>query len=238
MKGIYGLIIFLAGVATGAVASWKVLKNNYEEQYESDIASIKESYKKKYENDISKETVVTVKTTEPNINKLHDNIAKNRKHVNYAELNPNHSREDRKNNRDEYSSIAKDYATETEKIDYSNVKPLSDDLEDMIEEDIARDDIEESKPYTIKPNEFGNSDMHDIQELLYYEPDAENPRGVLSDGWDPLTDEEIEAAVGSDYYTHFGEYEDSRVIIRNDERRMEYEIIKEYETYNEHLANE
>lgn len=226
MKGFYGFIIFLAGVATGAVASWKVLKDNYEEQYETDIASIKESYKKKYENDISKETIVTVKTTEPNIHKLHDNIAKNC------------SREDRKNNRTEYSSIAKDYATKTEKIDYSDVKPLNDDLEDMIEEDIARDDIEESKPYTIQPNEFGNSDMYDIQELHYYEPDAENPRGVLSDGWDPLTDEEIAAAVGNDYYTHFGEYEDSRVIIRNDERRMEYEIIKEYETYNEHLANE
>lgn len=225
MKGFYGLIIFLAGVATGAVASWKVLKDNYEEQYEIDIASIKESYKKKYENDISKETVVTVKTTEPNIHKLHDDI------MNSC------LREDRKNNRTEYSSIATNYATKTEKIDYSSVKPLNDDLEDMIEEDIARDDIEESKPYTIQPNEFGNSDMYDIQELHYYEPDAENPRGVLSDGWDPLTDEEIAAAVGNDYYTHFGEYEDSRVIIRNDERRMEYEIIKEYETYNEHLAN-
>lgn len=226
MKGFYGILIFLAGVATGAAASWKILKDNYEEQYEIDIASIKESYKKKYENGVSKETTVTVKTTEPDIHKLHDDAMKKC------------SREGRKNNRTEYSSIAKNYAAETEKIDYSSVKPLKDDLEDMIEEDIARDGIEQSKPYVIRPNEFGNSDMHDIQELQYYEPDAENPRGVLTDGWDPLTDEEIAAAVGSDYYTHFGEYEDSRVIIRNDERRMEYEIVKEYETYNEHLANE
>lgn len=216
MKGLYGILIFLAGVATGAAASWKILKDNYEEQYEIDIASIKESYKKKYEKDISNDQ------KEP----LHDKTVKK------------YSREDRKNNRTEYSSIAKKYAAETEKIDYSSVKPLNDVLEDMIEEDIARDDIEQTKPYAIRPNEFGNSDMHDIQELQYYEPDAENPRGVLTDGWDPLTDEEIAAAVGSDYYTHFGEYEDSRVIIRNDERRMEYEIVKEYETYNEHLANE
>lgn len=226
MKGIYGFIIFLAGVATGAAASWKILKDSYEEQYRVDIESIKESYKKKYENDVSKETTVTVKTTEPNIHKLHDDAMKKC------------SREDRKENRTEYSSIAKDYNTKTEKIDYSSVKPLNNDLEDMIEEDLARDEIEESKPYVIPPNEFGNSDMYDIQELHYYEPDAENPRGVLTDGWDPLTDEELTAAVGNDYYTHFGEYEDSRVIIRNDERRMEYEIVKEYETYNKHLANE
>lgn len=219
MKAFSGILIFLAGAATGILASWKMISNELEERYKADVASVKDAYKKLQ--DLKYPTDELEKPDKKAVKAVRD-----------------HMRENLKKGRNEYSSIAKKYSTETEKIDYSSVKPLNYELEDMIEEDIAMDDIEESKPYVIQPTEFGNSDIHDIQELRYYEPDAENPRGVLTDGWEPLTEEEIEAAVGSDYYTHFGEYEDSRVIIRNDERRMEYEIVKEYETYNEHLANE
>lgn len=74
-------------------------------------------------------------------------------------------------------------------------------------------------PYVIPPEEFGNdADEYDLISLNYYED------GVLADDWDDVI-EDIDRVVGKDSLTHFGEYEDDSVYVRNDRLKCEYEIL-------------
>ena len=84
--------------------------------------------------------------------------------------------------------------------------------------DYTNDELE-PKPYVISPEEVGNTDEdYDLISLNYYED------GVLADDWDePI--EDIDKVVGKDSLTHFGEYEDDSVYVRNDRLKCEYEIL-------------
>lgn len=74
-------------------------------------------------------------------------------------------------------------------------------------------------PYVIPPEEFGNdADEYDLISLNYYED------GVLADDWDDVI-EDVDRVVGKDSLTHFGEYEDDSVYVRNDRLKCEYEIL-------------
>lgn len=56
--------------------------------------------------------------------------------------------------------------------------------------------------------------------------------GTLADDEDDIL-EDIEETVGLDFASHFGEYEDDTVFIRNDRLRCEYEIQRDNRTYKE-----
>lgn len=74
-------------------------------------------------------------------------------------------------------------------------------------------------PYVIPPEEFGNdADEYDLISLNYYED------GVLADDWGDVI-EDVDRVVGKDSLTHFGEYEDDSVYVRNDRLKCEYEIL-------------
>ena len=76
-------------------------------------------------------------------------------------------------------------------------------------------------PYVISPDEFGLFYDYEQIELHYYKDD------VLTDDEGEPVDDDIGAMVGVDFQSHFGEYEDDAIYIRNDERKVDYEIIKE-----------
>lgn len=77
------------------------------------------------------------------------------------------------------------------------------------------------EPYVIRPDEFGELD-YDAITLTYYSND------ILTDEMDqPMDEEEIEATIGQDSLTHFGEYEDDSVFVRNDELKIDYEILRD-----------
>lgn len=78
----------------------------------------------------------------------------------------------------------------------------------------------------INPNEFGDILDYDQIELTYYSD------GVLCDNRDELV-EDIEATVGLDFATHFGEYEDDAVHIKNDKLKAYYEIIRDNRKFAE-----
>lgn len=81
------------------------------------------------------------------------------------------------------------------------------------------DDDDGPAPYVIPPEEFGNdADEYDLISLNYYED------GVLADDWDDVI-EDVDRVVGKDSLTHFGEYEDDSVYVRNDRLKCEYEIL-------------
>ncbi len=83
------------------------------------------------------------------------------------------------------------------------------------------------KPYIITPEEFSDSDYN--TETLSYWAD-----GVVTDiDNEPLTDDQIEDLIGEDSLSHFGEYEDDSVFVRNDRLRTDYEILADTRRYGD-----
>ena len=86
-------------------------------------------------------------------------------------------------------------------------------------------------PYVISPDEFGNLDDHTCVSLSYYAD------GVLADDWDTeIIDPDEE--VGPDIASHFGEYEEDTVFVRNEKLKTDYEICRDLRTFAEVIGNE
>lgn len=88
-------------------------------------------------------------------------------------------------------------------------------------------------PYVISPDEYGNIDDHVCVNLTYYAD------GVLADDWDTVVLDPI-AEVGPDIASHFGDYEEDAdtVFVRNEERKVDYEICRDLRTFAEVMGNE
>lgn len=93
------------------------------------------------------------------------------------------------------------------------------------DEEPVRDEKIYEEPYVITPEEFGENDDYEIETFTHYAD------GVLVDESDERVDD-IDGTVGEDYYTHFGEYEDDSVFIRNDATKHDYEILYDSRNYN------
>ena len=82
------------------------------------------------------------------------------------------------------------------------------------------------EPHIISPSEFGDQDGYDEISLTYYAD------GTLTDDSDHAMDEnEIEQTIGKESLTHFGEYEDDSVFVRNDRLKADYEILLDQRSY-------
>lgn len=80
--------------------------------------------------------------------------------------------------------------------------------------------------YVITPDEFGELPEYERISLTYYDDQ------VLTDENDKII-EDIEETIGIDSLTHFGEYEDDSVFVRNDERQCDYEILLDRRKYSD-----
>lgn len=84
-----------------------------------------------------------------------------------------------------------------------------------------------AKPHVIAPEEFGEIDDYDTETLTYYSGDE-----VLTDLRDnPI--EDVEGMVGEDSLSHFGEYDDETVYVRNDRRQCDYEILLDTRNFSD-----
>ena len=84
------------------------------------------------------------------------------------------------------------------------------------------------KPYVIAPEEFGEIDDYGTCSLTYYADE------VLADELDEMV-ENIDDAVGIESLSHFGEYEDDSVFVRNDRLMCDYEILLDTRRYTDIL---
>ena len=91
-----------------------------------------------------------------------------------------------------------------------------------------REDKDVPRPYVIAPERLGENEEYETITLLYY---ADK---VLADDNDELV-EDIDSKIGIDSLTHFGEYEDDSVCVRNDVRKVDYEILLSLKEYSEVL---
>lgn len=83
-----------------------------------------------------------------------------------------------------------------------------------------------TKPYVIAPEEFGEFGGYETVSLTYYKDK------VLTDENDEIIDD-VDDIVGLESLSHFGEYEDDSVFVRNDERKCDYEILLDPREYRD-----
>lgn len=84
----------------------------------------------------------------------------------------------------------------------------------------------EIKPYIISPDEFGEFEDYERISLSYY---ADH---TLADEDDEKV-EDVDNVVGFESLTHFGEFEDDSVFVRNDRLKCDYEILLDQRTYSD-----
>lgn len=100
------------------------------------------------------------------------------------------------------------------------------EVQDVVVEQPEKTDRHICDMYVIPPKEFGEIEGYEKIDLTYTADGA-----LLDDSDEPI--ENSEEIVGTEYMNHFGEYEDDAVYIRNDVRRCDYAILKEYRAYSE-----
>ena len=79
-------------------------------------------------------------------------------------------------------------------------------------------------PYVISPDEFGELDDYNRISLTYYSDGTleDEERDIVSD---------VDDLIGEESLTHFGEYEDDSVFVRNEYLKTDFEILKDYRSY-------
>ena len=82
--------------------------------------------------------------------------------------------------------------------------------------------------HVIAPEEFGDLEDEGYAKvsLTYYVDE------LLADFYDNIVDD-VEHTVGKDFASHFGEYEDDSVFVRNDNKKIDYEILSDPRTYDQ-----
>ena len=121
-----------------------------------------------------------------------------------------------------------DAMNEEDKQEYENIlksnKYIPYSSPDKITEEKEVADVD--KPYVISPDEFDELGEYDTTSLIYYTDK------ILADtDGNVISDDDIEKMIGHDSLTHFGEYEDDSVFVRNDERKTDYEILLDPNPY-------
>lgn len=116
---------------------------------------------------------------------------------------------------EEAKKISKRYGyTYEEKNNHNNV-----DSNNARKEDSAA-----YKPRVISPEQFGEEGYPMISLTYHSDGFVSNDRGRLVTNTAEL--------IGEDFASHFGEYEDDSVFVRNDVMKIDYEILKDYEPFS------
>ena len=92
-------------------------------------------------------------------------------------------------------------------------------------EDEKEEEEDVDKPYVISPEDF-DSLGYEIISLTYY---ADK---ILADERGNII-EDMESMIGEDSLTHFGEYEEDSVFVRDDVKGVDYEILLDTDKYGD-----
>lgn len=165
-------------------------------------------YLKNTYEELTQEEINSVKAT---YEKLKDKVSEEKQEQKIAECRSNDISEKPSKKPDivEYSKLVR-------KAGYKNYS-------DTISKDIEEE--KEMRPYVISPDEYGENEEYERISLTYYS------NNILTDENDDII-EDVDETVGIDSLTHFGEYEDDSVFVRNDARRCDYEILLDQSPYD------
>lgn len=117
--------------------------------------------------------------------------------------------------------LTREYSGMVKKLgyhNYSDVEPVNikPDEDDICEESAAR---------VITPEEFGEED-YKIVELTYWAD------GVLTDTKNKRI-QDVDGLIGKGTLKRFGEYEPDALHVRNDEKKIDFEIVRDLKRYSD-----
>lgn len=128
---------------------------------------------------------------------------------------------------EEFEQSPEEDFTEEEKEEYVNLTSnYTNYATKSVVEEEPNVEITDSEPYVISPVELGDCD-YDVIDLIYYEGD-----NTLTDEEDEIIDD-VGDLIGWESLEHFGEYEDDSVCVRNDVRKVDYEVLLDVRKYSE-----
>lgn len=194
---------FVTGLVIGSVVTYVIVKDKFEKIAQEEIDSVKEVFGRRVEKEADKKVEKIAKKEVEKIRKEYNE---------YDNLTKN------------YTSYSKNKTEESiEDVEYEEV---CENDEDGVELDEIERASDYDRPYIIEPQEFGALDGYSLITLYHY---SDN---VLADDCDELV-EDIDDVVGEDYASHFGEYEDDCVYVRNDRLKADYEICRDLRKYSD-----
>lgn len=141
-----------------------------------------------------------------------------------------------------------DASTRESRVNYSKIKSVNDAeykrlLDDLrysvdeqakeaaiIEEEsnYVEEEIDKSKPYYIPESAYQEIDEYESDEYTYYAD------GYLTDSYGlPVTDEDIDNTLGLGFETYFDKYDTDQIWIRNDQREMDFSIIRDLDRFED-----
>ena len=202
--------IFVAGAAAGAFATYSVLKTKYDALLDERIDEIEARYEKRLDRMIQK-------YEEETLGEDQDECEEESTPVKTA----NAVKTEEKPNIVNYHRIIDNNG-------YTNYSDSEKDEDYERQSRIVRKDGEtDSYPYVISPEELGDMDDYEVVSITAY-----NDGFLAYDGRNTILDtEEIELKIGKENLDRMGEYEEDAVHVRNDDEKIDYEIIRSYENY-------
>lgn len=220
------LFWFVIGFVGGAVATYIVVRDEFERISDEEIESVKEVYKnmaaskeKAKGNEEQKEAYKKmVDQNGYNYNQSIDHVEdvredvleKHRKATEVTELVHHNVFEDAQDKEGQNSEDEEDEQIESERLQRYN-----------------RELSEQNKPYTISPEEFVQDKReYDKITLEYYDD------GFLVEEVSGDIVNDISTAVGYESLNKFGEYEEDVAYVRNDIFETDYEIIRQHCDYS------
>lgn len=220
-------IAFAVGAATGVAATFAYAKEKYAKIAQEEINSVKEIYykkAKKYDiediNDPEKEIYYNTPDGKDESEPADDLVEE------FRPATPEEVKAYERATR-HYRELAEmDEKTLEEKVREKSINIVR-DCNRITNE--GGNKVLADKPYIIKPNEFGELDYDELT-LVYYA----DGKFTSYDTGNLMDEFEIEDAIGDiDPSMHFGDYEEDSVFIRNDERGIDYEVLRDEDPYEE-----
>lgn len=205
MSKLNAMAAFLMGAALGGAAVWYITKDRYAQLAEEEINSVKEAYAK-------------MESKKEKAEKAMQKYRGDDEDAHEGQTVVIATKVAEKGSIAEYAKRVQNGAP----MEYSKtvVPPKT-------EKPVGLPQSENSGevPYIISPEEFDGLDGYTPVSLVYFDD------GVLSDDLGIIVDD-VDEIIG-DALSHFGEYEDDSVYVRNDAKRCDYEILRDERTYDE-----
>lgn len=88
-----------------------------------------------------------------------------------------------------------------------------------------KEDKEDKTAYVVTPEEFGEDDDYETQELTFYAD------GILADEDDTILN--ADEVLGKGSLDHMGEYDDDTLHVKNEKRKLYYEVLADERSYEE-----
>ena len=198
-------IFLLIGAGSGILLSAQFFKKKYEHIADEEIASVKEVYARQ--------------SNEHSPSKL------------WHKINSEATEEMRNAN------LGLGSMSEAAEEMQNAIKAFTDEFSkytDVIKSEQYHTDEEEVTsamgPHFISPDEFGDNEDYETVSLTYY---AGGNDAVIADENDEIVDP-LESIGSIDIIAeHIGDYEDDCIHVRNDKKRCDYEILRDYRSYDE-----